>query len=169
MADYVSSQADAAAPESQLATGTVTVPFTWTPSANTSGESNISMVKLPKGATITAIEFGIRGTNIPSFTLKPQVFQTVGDASDVLTDTGTDLCSPEVVAGPFVVRAKTDSVLPYEIPLPSDKSGSIVKDDARLSFAGNNHPITTATTVCGSVTYTFQRRDLGVDHSASDF
>ena len=127
------------------------------------------MVKLPKGATITAIEFGIRGTNVPNLTLKPQVFQTEGNASDELTDTGTDICSATLVAGPLVVRAQTASKLPYEIPLPSNKSGSIVKDDSRLSFVGNAHAITTATTVCGSVTYTFQRRDLGVDHSASDF
>ena len=169
MADYISSQAEATAPECQLATGTLTIPFTWTPTASTSGANNISMVRLPSGATITAVEMGIRGTNVASLTLTAQVFQTVGDADDVLTDTATTLGTAVDVFGPVVSRPSAASILPYEIPLPSDKSGSIVKDDARLSLAGSAHVITTATTVCGSVTYTLQRRDQSVDHSASDF
>ena len=164
---YNSPQVDAQEPTPQQATGTVTVPFSFTTTATEASVNSVYRVcKIPNGATITTVSVGLdHGVN--SLTLQPKVVQSTGNASDVITESSTVL-APAIAAG-TANAASLCAVLPYEVPLATDKSGAKILDDARLEFAQNAHSIPSGKVLSGSVTYTYQTRDMGVNHSASDF
>jgi hypothetical protein len=164
MANIYSDAADAGAktPETQFATGTVTVPFVFDNVAisHNSPVDELYCAKIPAGATITAAtlsNIGSEGEASTTMTLK--VVQT-GSATKTISAALTSTQTTQKVMS-------AELGLPYRVPVES----STVSKTAYLTATAGGASIATSDNVqvAGTVTYTFQRRDLGVNHSASDF